>query len=459
MAKGKSLSKHAKKAIETANKTVTKPVEKPVEKPAEKPVEEKPAAPTAPAASTATPATSAAPATPAVEQKPVEEKPQKPSQSKEPKQKPTQKPKVEEVEVEEVHQVNIPSLKNPSGERIDANRAVDLMGMIERNYTNEKANTTPELKAAMKEQFDMMMYISLLRYNEQTKADFGEAGVVLNNNVFAQLQATIGEQLGITMKALPSSNDGQMSIDFEASNKTAPTEVQEAIKEELKKAPITEVPTYNENMSETDVLDNIGAIMGMQGNGGMYANLHNSIVFARSAFKMQNDDPGKVLAVMLHKMEKLPPLIIGLENMTQGKLMVKGAPFFSHTTLYRNMKDYKYTEAQVANIVRSLISDRLYRNELAGGGTFAENAKVIHGLCNAFNDKFINELVNSKEPVAIPKVEGLVKSKNETIDFEELSKIFTDTYGSLDNKKIKKKMQEIAALYFPEFKTIETLSK
>lgn len=449
MAKGKSLSKHAKKAIETANKTVAKPTEKP----AEKPVEEKPAAPEAPAASTATPAT------PAVEQKPVEEKPQKPSQSKEPKQKPAQKPKVEEVEAEEVHQVNIPSLKNPSGERIDANRAVDLMGMIERNYTNEKANTTPELKAAMKEQFDMMMYISLLRYNEQTKADFGEAGVVLNNNVFAQLQATIGEQLGITMKALPSSNDGQMSIDFEASNKTAPTEVQEAIKEELKKAPITEVPTYNESMSETDILDNIGAIMGMQGNGGMYANLHNSIVFARSAFKMQNDDPGKVLAVMLHKMEKLPPLMIGLENMTQGKLMVKGAPFFGHTTLYRNMKDYKYTEAQVANIIRSLISDRLYRNELAGGGTFAENAKVIHGLCNAFNDKFINELINSKEPVAIPKVEGLVKSKNETIDFEELSKIFNETYGSLDNKKMKKKMQEIAAFYFPEFKTIEALSK
>lgn len=455
MAKSKSLSKHAKKAIETANKTVTKPVERP----AEKPVEEKPATPTAPAASTATPATPAAPATPAVEQKPVEEKPQKPSQSKEQKQKPAQKPKVEEVEVEEVHQINIPSLKNPSGERIDANRAVDLMGMIERNYTNEKANTTPELKAAMKEQFDMMMYISLLRYNEQTKTDFGEAGVVLNNNVFAQLQATIGEQLGITMKALPSSNDGQMSIDFEASNKTAPTEVQEAIKEELKKAPITEVPTYNESMSEADVLNNIGAIMGMQGNGGMYANLHNSIVFARSAFKMQNDDPGKVLAVMLHKMEKLPPLMIGLENMTQGKLMVKGAPFFGHTTLYRNMKDYKYTEAQVANIVRSLISDRLYRNELAGGGTFAENAKVIHGLCNAFNDKFINELINSKEPVAIPKVEGLVKSKNETIDFEELSKILNETYGSLDNKKMKKKMQEIAALYFPEFETIEALSK
>lgn len=413
-------------------------------------------------------------------EKPAEEKPQ-PSQSEEPKNKkdeksetqakPKQKPQsktkdpdknpgghIEEVEVEVVHPTNIPGavLGVIEGERIDANHTIELMGMVERRYLTKAGETYPEeLKKAMNAQFDFMMYTVLMRWNEQTKNDFGEAGIIVNQEVFGQIADTVREAFGIELKGLPAGKDGQMKIDFEATNATADAETQKTLEKEAKRKVVKELPVYTEGMTEEQIVKSIDNIFGMTGYG-MEGNLQNAIEFARQAYKLEKEEPHQVLAVILKKFDTLPMALRGFEGMSYDRVMKNGNPFLAHTVVMSKLQKYNYNEAQVANMVRTFIADQIERN-CKTGGKFEDRSIPIGELLKAFNDEMINNILTSEDPIPVPNIKGLSVDKTEVIDREKIVNDIEKVYGKLDDKKLKKKLQEIAGLYFSDIVPLETL--
>lgn len=422
----------------------------------------------------------AAPTPAPAEETEVEEKPQ-PSQSEKsnetkneksetqakPKQKSQTKTKtsdknpsghIEEVEVEVIQPSTLPGaiLKMKDGERIDANHSIQLMGIIERRYCANNNKDIPEqLQKAMNAQLDFMTYAMLMRWNDQTKDDFEAAGILINQEVFEQIAESVRETFGITLKGLPAGKDGQMKIDFEASNATADAETQEALKKEAKRKVVKELPVYEEGMTEEQIIQSIDDIFGMQGYG-MEGNLQNAIEFARQAYKLEKEEPHQILAVILKKFDHLPMALRGFEGMSYGRIMANGNPFLAHTAVMSKMQKYKYTEAQVANIIRTFVSDQIERN-CKTGGKFEERSIPIQTLLKSFNDEMINNILTSEDPVSVPNVKGLMVSKTEVIDREKIVNDIERVYGKLDDKKLKKKLQEIAGLYFGDIVPLETL--
>lgn len=411
----------------------------------------------------------------------VEEKPQ-PSQSEKPKnekdeksetqtkskQKPQNKTKdsdknpsghIEEVEAEVVNtptvRENLKKVLAKSG-RIDANRSIDLMCALREDLKNPEL---PEnLRVSLQEQVNAMTYVNLLRWHAQTIDEFGEAGIPINPETFNRMAESLKNIYGITLKALPSSTDSQMKIDFEATNATADTETQKILKREAKRKVVKELPVYTEDMTEEQIIQAIDDIFGMQGYG-MEGNLQNAIEFARQAYKLEKEEPHQVLAIILKKFDTLPMVLRGFEGMSYGRIMANGNPFLAHTAVMSKMQKYKYTEAQVANLIKTFVSDQIERN-CKTSGKFEERSIPITSLLKAFNDKMINDILTSEDPVPVPSIKGLSVEKTEVIDRGKIVNDIERVYGKLDDKKLKKKLQEIAGLYFEDIVPLETpLSK
>lgn len=401
-------------------------------------------------------------------EKPAEEKPQ-PSQSEKPAKpakpaKPTEKPKPakpgkEEIIPVEAEVVNTPAIGEnlkkilaKSG-RIDANRSVDLMCALREDLKNPEL---PEnLKIGLQEQVNAMTYVNLLRWHAQTIEDFGEAGIPINPETFNRMAESLKTIYGITLKALPSSTDSQMKIDFEGTNATADAETQKTLKKEAKRKVVKELPVYTEGMTEEQIVQAIDDIFGMQGYG-MEGNLQNAIEFARQAYKLEKEEPHHVLAIILKKFNTLPMVLRGFEGMSYDRTMKNGNPFLAHTTVMGKMQKYNYTEAQVANIVRTFIADQIERN-CKTGGKFEDRSIPIGELLKAFNDKMINDILTSEDPIPVPSIKGLSIDKTEVIDRGKIVNDIERVYGKLDDKKLKKKLQEIAGLYFEDIVPLETL--
>lgn len=424
----------------------------------------------------AAPATTEAPAA----EKPVEEKPQ-PSQSEKPKnkkdeksetqakskQKPQNKTKdpdknsgghIEEVVAEVIQPSTLPGaiLKMKDGERIDANHSIELMGIIERRYLARGNEDIPEqLRKAISAQLDFMTYAMLMRWNDQTKNDFEAAGILLNQEVFEQIAESVRETFGITLKGLPAGDNGQMKIDFDATNATADAETQKTLEKEAKRKVVKELPVYTEGMAEEQIVKSIDDIFGMTGYG-MEGNLQNAIEFARQAYKLEKEEPHQVLAVILKKFDTLPMVLRGFEGMSYDRVMKNGNPFLAHAVVMSKLQKYNYNEAQVANMVRTFIADQIERN-CKTGEKFEDRSIPIGELLKAFNDEMINNILTSKDPVPVPNIKGLSVDKTEVIDREKIVNDIEKVYGKLDDKKLKKKLQEIAGLYFSDIVPLETL--
>lgn len=418
-------------------------------------VETKPA--TAPANPTPAPA-----AETKVEEKPQPSQSEKPAKPAKPAEKPKPakptKPKIEEVEAEVIQPSTLPGaiLKMKDGERIDANHSIQLMGIIERRYcTNNNKDIPEQLQKAMNAQLDFMTYAMLMRWNDQTKNDFEAAGILINQEVFEQIAESVRETFGITLKGLPTGSDGQMKIDFEGTNATADAETQKTLEKEAKRKTVKELPVYTEGMTEEQINQAIDDILGMTGYG-MEGNLQNAIEFARQAYKLEKEEPHQVIAVILKKFDTLPMVLRGFEGMSYDRVMKNGNPFLAHTVVMSKLQKYNYNEAQVANIVRTFIADQIERN-CKTGGKFEDRSIPIGELLKAFDDEMINNILTSKDPVPVPSIKGLSVDKTEVIDREKIVNDIEKVYGKLDNKKLKKKLQEIAGLYFSDIVPLETL--
>lgn len=412
------------------------------------------------------------------EEKPAEEKPQssqsekpnkpkneKPETPTKPKQKPQNKTKdpdknsgehIEEIEAEVINTPaigeNLKKILARSG-RIDANHSIDLMCALREDLKNPEL---PEnLKIGLQEQVNAMTYVSLLRWHAQTIEDLGEAGIPINPETFNRMAESLKNIYGITLKALPSSTDSQMRIDFEGTNATADAETQKTLEKEAKRKVVKELPVYTEDMTEEQIIQAIDDIFGMQGYG-MEGNLQNAIEFARQAYKLEKEEPHQILATILKKFNTLPMVLRGFEGMSYDRTMKNGNPFLAHTAVMSKMQKYSYTEAQVANIVRTFIADQIERN-CKTGGNFEERSVPIGELLKTFNDKMINDILTSEDPIPVPSIKGLSIDKTEVIDRGKIVNDIEKVYGKLDNKKLKKKLQEIAGLYFEDIVPLETL--
>lgn len=412
------------------------------------------------------------------EEKPAEEKPQ-PSQSEKPnkpknekpetpakpKQKPQNKTKdsdknsgehIEEIEAEVV---NTPAIGESlqkvlakSG-RIDANHSIELMCALREDLKNQEL--PDNLRMGLQEHVNAMTYVSLLRWHAQTIEDLGEAGIPINPETFNRMAESLKNIYGITLKALPSSTDSQMRIDFEATNATADAETQKTLEKEAKRKVVKELPVYTEGMTEEQIIQAIDDIFGMQGYG-MEGNLQNAIEFARQAYKLEKEEPHQILATILKKFNTLPMVLRGFEGMSYDRTMKNGNPFLAHTAVMSKMQKYSYTEAQVANIVRTFIADQIERN-CKTGGNFEERSIPIGELLKTFDDEMINNILTSEDPVPVPSIKGLSIDKTEVIDRGKIVNDIERVYGKLDDKKLKRKLQEIAGLYFEDIVPLETL--
>ena len=414
------------------------------------------------------PAAAPAPTPAPVAEKPAEEKPQ-PSQSEKPAKpakpaKPTEKPKPAKPKKEEIIPVEAEVVNTPAtGEnlkkilaksgRIDANHSIDLMCALREDLKNPEL---PEnLRMGIQEQVNAMTYVNLLRWHAQTIEDFGEAGMPINPETFNRMAESLRTIYGITLKALPSSTDGQMKIDFEGTNATADAETQKTLEKEAKRKVVKELPVYTEGMTEEQIVQAIDDIFGMQGYG-MEGNLQNAIEFARQAYKLEKEEPHQILATILKKFNTLPIVLRGFEGMSYDRTMKNGNPFLAHTTVMGKMQKYNYTEAQVANLVRTFIADQIERN-CTTGEKFEDRSIPIGELLKAFNDKMINDILTSENPIPVPSIKGLSVDKTEVIDRGKIVNDIERVYGKLDDKKLKKKLQEIAGLYFEDIVPLETL--
>lgn len=383
------------------------------------------------------------------------------------------KAKIEEVEAEVIEPVvdtkpnkqTIAGSLNgiANGERIDLNHGVELMGMIHKQYvTNPDA--PEELRKAMNTQFDAMAFIHLYHWNEQTKNDFKEAGIKVNSEMFNAMSDAVANALGITLVGLPIKEDPkQMTIDFDATMKTAPEESKEAIEAEKKTKVITEVPKYDSSMTDEQVVENIRAIMSMHsGSNGMGNNLVNAVNFARDAFGLKDAQPAEILAVILSKLDTPHVLVNSFRAMAYGSLQKWENPFISHARFMAKLKPYSYTDKEVADIVRLFLANAMENNAKDDKKSLESTETAYEELFKAYNDSLINEIMgcakDSKKVVKLPGIKGL-SMNNKPIDCKGIFQIMKEAYGDLSDKLMKKQLQTIAALYMKPIGTVADYTK
>ena len=441
--------------------------QKPAVKEAEKPAETKPA-PT--------------PEKPKQETKKEEVKTPKTSQSKQPEKpaekqkkedkKPAQKtgPEIPEIPVEEVKKKPDTSLassviRNEKDGRIDANHSIDLMTSLERRYLTPGADVPEELKKAVSSQFDAMMWVNLVRWNEQTKEDFDAANLLVNEEIFAKMQQGLAEVFGITLKALPhveGEDPHQLKIDFDATNATAPKETQEAIKEAVK-APVLkelkELPKYDPTMDEAACVKALRDIAETFGKFTVQEKLQALIDFTRRAWKLQNETVTKVLSVMLSKIQNPKCFTFNCwSSIAYGGVTSYAAPFVTHCTVRDKIKDYGYNEEQIAEIVRFFITLRATNNSNGNEEELSKRLSEITGLMGVFDKKLITKAIEAyskKKDFDLPKVKGWVYDKTKEFNIQKVVETIKLSYGNLKQKELIDKLTELAELYKKEFKPIE----
>jgi hypothetical protein len=445
----------AKKAAEAAaqtekveeQKTETKPDTKPEQKPEVKP-EVKPET------------KSEQKQNPKPEQKPETTSTQK-KDDKSKSKKPIPKPEAEFVEAEEVKPEEKEEKKNlgksmaamaaigtSKGDRIDRNHGIELMKMIHQEYVTNP-DSPKELRSAMKRQFDAMAFIHLSHWNEQTKEEFGNAGIKVSTEMFDAMSVSLFDCLGINLKGIPvKGEDGQMEIDFDATLKDAPAETKKAIENEKRIKPVKEIPIYNEKMTDEEVISSIKSIMSMK--NGMENNLYNAVEFARKSFGMEKVEPAYIIATILSQLETPHVLLNSFKGMAYGSLMKSESPFVGHCRFVQKLRSFKYTENEIANIVKLFIAARIKDNAKEKEAEEKENLNLYSALLKCYDDKFVQQIMNgakdNTKPIKLPSVKGLVM--NGALDCKAIVDIIKETYGeALSDKLIKQKLSEIAYLY------------
>ena len=298
--------------------------------------------------------------------------------------KPVESTKVEtpkKVEVVDTKQTKIRNIsaaihETLKGDRMSADKQVEFLGLIKAEYLDKAADIPAEQRAAYAKIFNEGMAMNCLFLHHQIMKEGEEIlGVRLDDRVGPVLVTLLEECWGVTARALPRGNDGQLRLEFDI-----PEDVKEsieadtaAVEEVAKEVSTSKEKTFPEpdaSLPLEEKLKILRAILSQpgtkqtkqEGKDKMTVNIYNGIEWARKAFGLEKDSPSQILAVMfekLYKNEARPVSLAGASGRVWGITNTYNNLLTAHAILGPNYAFTKYTDEEVANIIKVLYSSHL----------------------------------------------------------------------------------------------------
>lgn len=351
-----------------------------------------------------------------------------------------------------------------NGDRISANQSILLMKMIQDNYI-ANSDTPIELRDAYKQTFDAMMLRNVIHWMTQTKLELSDVGLKVNKELFDNISEGLSTYYGIETKLIGKTDDGQMMIDFETPTEVV-QEVKESLKDEKKDEPL---PVYNEKMSNDEVISSLKTILAAR--NGMEGNLFNAVEFARKAYSLPKAPIAEVVAAI---MSHLPDsgdvpgrqsnmLLNGFGRMCFSSTVTNNVPFTGHAVLKQKLsKVMSVSDTDVAQLFRLFFALGAELNRTSINKTkepkieAVEYLKPWNNLLKAMNDKFINEMIETKKDktkfAELGKIEGLMGDNNLTsADCAKILAQVSKAYGTaLNDKQLKQILQKLVTEYQKE---------
>ena len=350
--------------------------------------------------------------------------------------------------------VTKPIIQTPA-DRIDANHGIELMKSFENRAAELEKGT--ELHRAMREQADVMLFVYGKAWCDQCIADGDEAFMKVSESMYNRI-ATIGRDLlGITIKALPDKIDGQMTIDFEETLKTAPEETKKALEEDAKKEkPSDVIPDVNPSATEEDKIKALDSILRMK--NGMDGNLVNAINFAKGSFpELKDAVPAQVIAFIYSKIEH-STLLAAYANAIMGNLCGNGNIFSAHTWLKARLASHDFNDIEIAQMAKVMLANGLNNRK---ENDYTATSAACNKLLKQMNDDLINRIINAKTPKdeAKLKISGKFTELGGVQTAIPATKIINSmklAYGTEQSSKLlKQNMQRIMGLYSDGIKPLE----
>ena len=350
--------------------------------------------------------------------------------------------------------VTKPVIQTPA-DRIDANHGIELMKSFENRAAELEKGT--ELHRAMREQADIMLFVYGKAWCDQCIADGDEAFMKVSESMYNRI-ATIGRDLlGITVKALPDKIDGQMTIDFEETLKTAPKETKKALEEDAKKEkPSDVIPDVNPSATEEDKIKALDSILRMK--NGMDGNLVNAINFAKGSFpELKDAVPAQVIAFIYSKIEH-STLLAAYANAIMGNLCGNANIFSAHTWLKARLASHDFNDIEIAQMAKVMLANGLNNRKESD---YATTSAACNKLLKQMNDDLINRIINAKTPKdeAKLKISGKFTELGGVQTAIPATKIINSmklAYGTEQSSKLlKQNMQRIMGLYSDGIKPLE----
>ena len=298
--------------------------------------------------------------------------------------KPVDSKKVETVKTTEVVDPKQTRVRNISaaihetlkGDRMSADRQVEFLGLIKAEYLDKAADIPAEQRAAYAKIFNEGMAMNCLFLHHQIMKEGEEIlGVRLDDKVGPVLVTLLEDCWGVTARALPRGNDGQMRLEFDIpedvkeSIEADATAVEEVAKEVTKSEEKT-FPEPDAALPLEEKLKILRAILSQpgtkqtkkEGKDQMTVNIYNGIEWARKAFGLEKDSPSQILAVMfekLYKNEARPLSLAGASGRVWGITNTYNNLLTAHAILGPNYIFTNYTDEEVANIIKVLYASHL----------------------------------------------------------------------------------------------------
>lgn len=298
--------------------------------------------------------------------------------------KPVDSKKVETTKTAEIIDPKQTKIRNISaaihetlkGDRMSADKQVDFLGMIKSEYLDKTADIPAEQRAAYAKIFNEGMAMNCLFLHNQIMKEGEEIlGVRLDDKVGPVLVTLLEDCWGVTARALPRGNDGQMRLEFDI-----PEDVKEsidadvtAVEEVAKEVAKSEEKTFPEPdaaLPLEEKLKILRAILSQpgtkqtkkEGKDQMTVNIYNGIEWARKAFGLEKDSPSQILAVMfekLYKNEARPLSLAGASGRVWGITNTYNNLLTAHAILGPNYTFTNYTDEEVSNIIKVLYASHL----------------------------------------------------------------------------------------------------
>lgn len=351
-----------------------------------------------------------------------------------------------------------------NGDRISANQSILLMKMIQDNYITN-SDTPVELRDAYKQTFDAMMLRNVIHWMTQTKLELSDVGLKVNKELFDNISEGLSTYYGIETKLIDKTDDGQMTFNFETPAEVV-QEVKESLKDEKKDEPL---PVYNEKMSNDEIISSLKTILAAR--NGMEGNLFNAVEFARKAYSLPKAPIAEVVAAI---MSHLPDsgdvpgrqsnmLLNGFGRMCFSSTVTNNVPFTGHAVLKQKLsKVMSVSDTDIAQLFRLFFALGAELNRTSINKTkepkieAVEYLKPWNNLLKAMNDKFINEMIETKKDktkfAELGKIEGLMGDNNLTsADCAKVLAQVSKAYGTaLNDKQLKQILQKLVTEYQKE---------